>query len=70
MAGDLLRAKVIERAAASSEGLKDWIEFNCKFPNSFLDRMCAATDETVRWLPQMREQPCLHCLAHISFFSI
>lgn len=46
--GDLLKSKVLERAASSSDALKEWIEFNCKFPNTYLDRMSAATDKTVR----------------------
>mmetsp|Transcript_13681 Transcript_13681/g.34505 ORF Transcript_13681/g.34505 Transcript_13681/m.34505 type:complete len:561 (-) Transcript_13681:220-1902(-) len=44
--GDLLKSKVLERAASSSDALKEWIEFNCKFPNTYLDRMSAATDKT------------------------
>eukprot|EP00951_Prasinocladus_malaysianus_P008540 scaffold62078_cov49-Prasinocladus_malaysianus.AAC.1 len=38
--GEVLKSKVLERASAVDASLKDWIEFNCQFPNAHVDRMC------------------------------
>jgi len=46
--GDYIREKVLERAEAAGDGLKEWIQFNCTFPNSMVDRITPMTSDRVR----------------------
>lgn len=47
-AGDYVRDKVLERAESIGDGLKEWILFNCTFPNCMVDRITPMTTETVK----------------------
>lgn len=42
-----MRDKVLERAEAAGRGLKEWIQFNCAFPNSIVDRITPIASDLV-----------------------
>jgi len=46
--GDYVREKVLERAEAAGDGLKEWIQFNCTFPNCMVDRITPITSDRVK----------------------
>mmetsp|Transcript_2156 Transcript_2156/g.5470 ORF Transcript_2156/g.5470 Transcript_2156/m.5470 type:complete len:688 (+) Transcript_2156:191-2254(+) len=41
--GDYVKAAVLERAEKVGDGLKEWIQFNCTFPNCMVDRITPMT---------------------------
>ncbi len=49
--GDVVRASVVSAAVSIADGLADWIDSCCAFPNSMVDRITPATaDSDVAWL--------------------
>mmetsp|Transcript_27249 Transcript_27249/g.68608 ORF Transcript_27249/g.68608 Transcript_27249/m.68608 type:complete len:683 (+) Transcript_27249:203-2251(+) len=46
--GDYVKEKVLQRAESAGGGLKEWIQFNCTFPNCMVDRITPITSETVK----------------------
>jgi mannitol-1-phosphate/altronate dehydrogenase len=45
--GDNAREKIIKRAEEHSQDLKEWVEFNCTFPNCMVDRITPITPTEV-----------------------
>jgi len=43
-----VKAAVLERAEKVGDGLKEWIQFNCTFPNCMVDRITPMTSEAVK----------------------